>query len=383
MKGWIKIHRRLINWQHYGNPNVSRVFLHLILTANYEDGKTDKGIEVKRGQLVVSLNGLADTLGISVAAIRHALKTLQQSGEVKILTYDRRFTIVTVSEYSTFQGVISDKNNDTDNDTDNDTNNDTNYDTDKGTDKGTDNTPTKVSGLTSSKGCSRTNDTDKGTDKGTDNDTDNNTDNNTDNDTPFIRNKEVKEIKEDKEDKELKNIHTQQNSVATPKVVAPGTVDFKNSSESLNTPPEGKEKKKVPRKRKENPVLLAKGAEFLPKGSKENNYVNYAIYFHRLLEPVHGGKYTFDHANAYKWAKDIKTLLEKHKRGLQELFDLVKWVVDHSDDSLVYMQSPSFLTKNDGINYDRLLSKREFEQKRIDKLNGKAPTKIKAVKYLN
>ncbi len=369
MKGWVKIHRRLINWQHYNKPNVKIVFLHLMLMANYEDGTTENGIEVKRGQLVVSLKGLADTLGISMSAVRYALKTLQQSGEVNVITH-KRYTLITVSEYSTYQGVNSNEINDTTCDTTCDTNNDT----DNNTDNDTDTKPAKVSELTSSKGCSKANDTDNGTD----NDTNNDTTCDTTCDTPLIRNKEVKE------EKELINTITQQNSVATPEVVAPGTVNFKNSSpESLNTPPEGKEKKKVPRKRKENPVLLAKGAEYLPKTSKENNYVNYAIYFHRLLEPVHGGKYTFDHANAHKWAKDIKTLLEKHKRGLQELFDLVKWMVDHSDDSLVYLQSPSFLTKNDGINYDRLLSKREFEQKRIDKLNGNAPIKLKAVKYFN
>ncbi len=369
--GWVKLHRKLINWEHYKKPNVRAVFMHLIFVANYEDTTFKDGIEIKRGQQIITLNSLASALGITIAAVRHALRILQQSGEVKVLTH-KRYTLITVNKYSTFQGENSDENSNTTNDRMNNTttsnNNNSNNSSNRITVKGLYTTDFK----NHSKSNNMTNNTNKNPTCSTNNDTTC--------DTPFIRNKEDKEVKEDKE---IKNTLTQQNSETTPEVVASVTDNFKNLSNPVNTPPEGKEKKKVARKRKETRVLLAKGANYLPKTSKENNYVNYAIYFHMLLEPVHGGKFAFDKADAYKWAKDIRTILEKHKRDLKQLFELVKWAVDNSDDTMVYMQSPYFLAKNNGINYDRLLAKREFEQKKVDRLNGKAPTKISTPKYYN
>ncbi len=48
--GWIKLHRILLDWEWYKSPNMVHVFLHLILSANHEDGRW-QGHEVKRGQL--------------------------------------------------------------------------------------------------------------------------------------------------------------------------------------------------------------------------------------------------------------------------------------------------------------------------------------------
>lgn len=39
MDGWIKLHRKLINWEWYQDTNVKVVFLHLLLIANHEDKK--------------------------------------------------------------------------------------------------------------------------------------------------------------------------------------------------------------------------------------------------------------------------------------------------------------------------------------------------------
>ena len=36
--GWIKLHRNLLDWEWYSDIKVCRVFLHLLLTANFKDG---------------------------------------------------------------------------------------------------------------------------------------------------------------------------------------------------------------------------------------------------------------------------------------------------------------------------------------------------------
>ena len=39
MEGWIKLHRQILDWEWYDDINVKVLFLHLLLTANYEDKK--------------------------------------------------------------------------------------------------------------------------------------------------------------------------------------------------------------------------------------------------------------------------------------------------------------------------------------------------------
>ena len=37
MEGWIKVHRKLVDWEWYNDINVKVVFLHLLLTANHKE----------------------------------------------------------------------------------------------------------------------------------------------------------------------------------------------------------------------------------------------------------------------------------------------------------------------------------------------------------
>ena len=99
--GWIKIHRKLLEWDHYRNGNTLRLFLHLLLTANIED-KEWRGIKVKRGQLVTSVAKLAYELGLTVNQVRTSKITLQNTGEITIKTTNR-YTLITVCKFDDYQ----------------------------------------------------------------------------------------------------------------------------------------------------------------------------------------------------------------------------------------------------------------------------------------
>ena len=49
--GFIMLPRSIINWQWYDEPNTMRIFLHLLLTANYTD-RSWHGVPVLRGQRI-------------------------------------------------------------------------------------------------------------------------------------------------------------------------------------------------------------------------------------------------------------------------------------------------------------------------------------------
>ena len=65
MTGYIKISRKIMLWGWYKDANTCRLFLHMILKANYKDGEY-QGVTIPRGAFVSSYPELAQEIGLSV-----------------------------------------------------------------------------------------------------------------------------------------------------------------------------------------------------------------------------------------------------------------------------------------------------------------------------
>ncbi|MCM1330431.1 MAG: hypothetical protein NC253_13435 [Ruminococcus sp.] len=101
MDGWIKLHRKFLDWQWYGNPTVKSVFLHLLLSANIEN-KMWQGIEIKRGQVVASLEKISSATGLTVRQVRTALKQLETTQSLTRKAYSK-YTVFTILNYDEYQ----------------------------------------------------------------------------------------------------------------------------------------------------------------------------------------------------------------------------------------------------------------------------------------
>ena len=99
--GYIRLYRSLLGWEWYQDQNTKAVFLHLLLTANYEPQKW-KGVMVERGQKITSYNALASEIGISVQSIRTAIKHLISTGEITYKTTSK-YGLVTIKNYDLYQ----------------------------------------------------------------------------------------------------------------------------------------------------------------------------------------------------------------------------------------------------------------------------------------
>ncbi len=100
MEGWIKLHRKLTKWEWYQDGNTTRLFLHLLLMANHQDGRW-QGIEVKRGQHITGRKRLAKDLKLSEKKIRTSLNKLKTANEVTIESTSM-YSIVTITNYNTY-----------------------------------------------------------------------------------------------------------------------------------------------------------------------------------------------------------------------------------------------------------------------------------------
>ena len=100
-QGFIKIFRKIIDWEWFKKPNTRLVFEYFLYKANYED-KVWRGIEVKRGQLITSLRNIAKDNGISLQHTRTAISNLVSTHEITLKS-THNYTIVTVVNYDNYQ----------------------------------------------------------------------------------------------------------------------------------------------------------------------------------------------------------------------------------------------------------------------------------------
>jgi len=101
-KGYIKIHRALIDWEWYQDEHLKSVFLHLLLRCNWQDKKW-MGRTVKAGTLICSTATLSEELGLSRSSIVRALARLKSSGEISIEA-DNKWTAITLVNWAKYQG---------------------------------------------------------------------------------------------------------------------------------------------------------------------------------------------------------------------------------------------------------------------------------------
>ena len=101
MEGWISLYRKFTEWEWYTDANTMRLFLHLLLKANHQDGNW-QGKTIRRGQVVIGRKSLANELKISEQAIRTSLNKLKITNEITIETTNK-FSIITIEKYDVYQ----------------------------------------------------------------------------------------------------------------------------------------------------------------------------------------------------------------------------------------------------------------------------------------
>lgn len=98
---YIKLNRKIMDWEWYGNINTCRLFIHMILRANWKDGRFE-GKVIPRGSFVSSLPKLADETALTIREVRTAISHLKSTGEVTCKTYPK-YTVFTVKNYCEYQ----------------------------------------------------------------------------------------------------------------------------------------------------------------------------------------------------------------------------------------------------------------------------------------
>ena len=100
-QGFIKLHRQILDWEWYDDPNTMRLFLHCLLRSNHKDNKW-RGYLIKRGEFLTSLETLSLETKLSISQIRTAIKKLESTNEIASLS-QARHRIITIINYDSYQ----------------------------------------------------------------------------------------------------------------------------------------------------------------------------------------------------------------------------------------------------------------------------------------
>ena len=98
---FIKLYRKLAEWEWYQDSKMVHLFIHLLINANFKDHNW-RGILIKRGQLPTGINSLYEKTHISKQSIRTCIKKLKLTGELTIKTTNN-YSIITLCNFESYQ----------------------------------------------------------------------------------------------------------------------------------------------------------------------------------------------------------------------------------------------------------------------------------------
>ena len=98
---FIKIDRKITKWEWWSDINTFRVFIYMLISAYWKEGKY-KGKIIPRGSFPSTISNLARETSLTENEIRTTLKHLQSTGEITIKSTNK-FSIFSVENYDFYQ----------------------------------------------------------------------------------------------------------------------------------------------------------------------------------------------------------------------------------------------------------------------------------------
>lgn len=106
--GWIKLHRKMTDWEWYTDVPTKTLFIHLLLTANHKPGKW-QGIDVPVGATITSIRKLATETGLSIQQVRTAIKHLISTHDLT-QSSTAKYTVFKLENYDSYQESNTESN---------------------------------------------------------------------------------------------------------------------------------------------------------------------------------------------------------------------------------------------------------------------------------
>lgn len=98
----------MLDWEWFKDINTCYLFFYFLLRANWTDGNF-RGMKVKRGSFITSLQHISNDTGLSIQQIRTSISKLKSTCEITSKATSK-FTIISIVKYNDYQETLE-KNN--------------------------------------------------------------------------------------------------------------------------------------------------------------------------------------------------------------------------------------------------------------------------------
>lgn len=105
METYIKLYRKLKDWEWYKDIPTKVLFLHLLIEVNFTEKKW-QGREIKKWEIITSLDRLSHETGLTVMQVRTALTKLKSTNEITSRSTST-FTHIQLTKWEQYQGNIT------------------------------------------------------------------------------------------------------------------------------------------------------------------------------------------------------------------------------------------------------------------------------------
>lgn len=103
MKGWIKLHRKILDNGVFADAELLKVFVWCLLKANIsENEKNVYDAKLKQGQFITGRLSASEELYIKPSTVHDRLKRLQRMGYIKLKSTNK-YTVITVLKFKQYQ----------------------------------------------------------------------------------------------------------------------------------------------------------------------------------------------------------------------------------------------------------------------------------------
>lgn len=99
--GYVLLYRKLLDWEWFGDGNTLKLFLYLLLSANYKQAKW-QGIDVNPGQLIITFRSAAEQCNLTMREFRTSFYHLNSTHEITHKT-THHYTLVTIANWASYQ----------------------------------------------------------------------------------------------------------------------------------------------------------------------------------------------------------------------------------------------------------------------------------------
>lgn len=104
-KGWIKLHRGLLEHGIFQEESLLRVWMYCLLQASYREMRIPVGrqtVHLQPGQLLYGRKAVSQRLNMSEGKLRHVMQQLEEMGAVSVASTNR-YSVVTIVNWKQYQ----------------------------------------------------------------------------------------------------------------------------------------------------------------------------------------------------------------------------------------------------------------------------------------